>query len=165
MIYKTIVKRLTLLFTKCYTFKKKGMHMTGYILIRRTFAMTLRFLILPSFLFTRNLGIDKNYMLSIFMLVVLYNSIPIFSLTRHAFIIKPCPFSFIYQTILMLIHFHMLSLYKSLIISKYAFSHATNHLTQIMRFKHILQKMYLVYKSHLHSSKFVISLCLYNSHS
>ena len=30
--------------------------------------MTLRFLILPSFLFTRNLRIDKNYALSIFML-------------------------------------------------------------------------------------------------
>ena len=30
--------------------------------------MTLRFLILPSFLFTRNLHIDKNYTLSIFML-------------------------------------------------------------------------------------------------
>ena len=30
--------------------------------------MTLRFLILPSFMFTRNLCIDKNYTLSIFML-------------------------------------------------------------------------------------------------
>ena len=30
--------------------------------------MSLRFLILPSFLFTRNLRIDKNYTLSIFML-------------------------------------------------------------------------------------------------
>ena len=30
--------------------------------------MTLRFLILPSFLFTRNLRMDKNYTLSIFML-------------------------------------------------------------------------------------------------
>ena len=37
MIYKTIVKRLTLLFTKCHTFKKNGMHMTGYILIRCNF--------------------------------------------------------------------------------------------------------------------------------
>ena len=33
MIYKTIVQGLTLLFTKCHTFKKNGMHMTGYILI------------------------------------------------------------------------------------------------------------------------------------
>ena len=33
-----------------------------------TFSMTLCFLILPSFLFTRNLRIDKNYMLRIFML-------------------------------------------------------------------------------------------------
>ena len=37
MIDKTIVQRLTLLFTKCHTFKKNGMHMTGYILIHRNF--------------------------------------------------------------------------------------------------------------------------------
>ena len=36
-LYKIIVQRLTLLFTKCHTFKKNGMHMTGYILIRRNF--------------------------------------------------------------------------------------------------------------------------------
>ena len=29
MIYKTIVQRLTLLFTKCHMLKKNGMHMTG----------------------------------------------------------------------------------------------------------------------------------------
>ena len=32
-----IVQRLTLLFTKSHTFKKNGMHITGYILIRRNF--------------------------------------------------------------------------------------------------------------------------------
>ena len=37
MIYKTIVQRLTLLFTKCHMFKKNGMHMAGYILIRCNF--------------------------------------------------------------------------------------------------------------------------------
>ena len=37
MIYKTIVQRLTLLFTKCHKLKKNGMHMTEYILIRRNF--------------------------------------------------------------------------------------------------------------------------------
>ena len=37
MIYKTIVQRLTLLFTKCHSLKKNGMHMMGYILIRRNF--------------------------------------------------------------------------------------------------------------------------------
>ena len=37
MIYKTIVQRLTLLFTKYHMFKKNNMHMTGYILIRRNF--------------------------------------------------------------------------------------------------------------------------------
>ena len=88
------------------------------------FSMTPRFLIMPSFLFTRNLAIDKNYTLSIFMLsgsIQFYSSF--FSLTLHAFIIKPCPLS---QTILMLIHFHMLSLYKTWIILKCAFLHATN---------------------------------------
>ena len=40
----------------------------GIYLYAATFSMTLRFLILPSFLFTRNLRIDKNYTLSIFML-------------------------------------------------------------------------------------------------
>ena len=37
MIYEIIVQRLTLLFTKCHTFKKNGMHMMGYILIRLNF--------------------------------------------------------------------------------------------------------------------------------
>ena len=37
MIYKTIVQRLTLLFTKCHRFKKNCMHMTRYILIRHNF--------------------------------------------------------------------------------------------------------------------------------
>ena len=37
MIYKKIVQRLTLLFTKCHTFEKNGMHMTRYILISRNF--------------------------------------------------------------------------------------------------------------------------------
>ena len=40
----------------------------GIYLDAATFSMTIRFLILPSFLFTRNLCIDKNYTLSIFML-------------------------------------------------------------------------------------------------
>ena len=37
LIYKTIVQRLTLSFTKCHTFKNNGMHMTGYILIHHNF--------------------------------------------------------------------------------------------------------------------------------
>ena len=40
----------------------------GIFLYTVTFSMTLRFLILSSFLFTRNLCIDKNCMLTIFML-------------------------------------------------------------------------------------------------
>ena len=46
MIYKTIVQRLTLLFTKCHTFKKDGMHMMGYILIRRNFLYDFVLLVL-----------------------------------------------------------------------------------------------------------------------
>ena len=106
--------------------------------------MTLRFLILSSSLFTRNLRIDKNFTLSIFMFsgsIQLYSN---FQFIMTCIYHKPCV---LYQTILMLIHFHMLSLYKSLVISKYAFSHAFNLQTQIMRFKHILPRMYLVYKS------------------
>ena len=40
----------------------------GIYLYAATLSMTLRFSILPSFLFTRNLRIDKNYTLSIFIL-------------------------------------------------------------------------------------------------
>ena len=69
MIYKTIVQSSTLLFTKCHRFKKKYYAYDGvYTYTPQTFSMTLRFLILPSFLITRNPRIDKNYTLSIFML-------------------------------------------------------------------------------------------------
>ena len=40
----------------------------GIYLYAATFSITLRFLILPSFPFTQNLRIDKNYTLNIFML-------------------------------------------------------------------------------------------------
>ena len=40
----------------------------GIYLYAATFSITLRFLLLVSFPFTRNLHIDKNYTLSIFML-------------------------------------------------------------------------------------------------
>ena len=40
----------------------------GIYLYAATFSMTLRFLILSSFLSTRNLRINKNYKLNIFML-------------------------------------------------------------------------------------------------
>ena len=50
MIYKIIVQRLTLLFTKCHTFKKNGMHMTEYILIRRNFLYDSTLLDLTFFL-------------------------------------------------------------------------------------------------------------------
>ena len=109
--------------------------------------MTLRFLILSSFPFTRNLRMGKNYTLRIFMLsgsIHLYSNLQ-FNMT--------CIYHktyLLYQTILMLIHFHMLSIY----------------LTQIMRLKHILPKMYLVYKSHLHSSNllfhFVYTICIHD---
>ena len=91
-------------------------------------------------------------MLNIFMLsgsIWLYSQIQ-FNI-RHTFILNHT-FYFIHdqcKTILMLIQFHILSLYGSLIFYKYAFSYATNHSTiQFMRFKHTLIKMCLVYKSH-----------------
>ena len=37
LIYKTIVQRLTLLFTKYHMFKRNDMHMMGYILRHRNF--------------------------------------------------------------------------------------------------------------------------------
>ena len=37
MIYKTLVQKLTLLFTKYHIFKRNDMHMIGYILICRNF--------------------------------------------------------------------------------------------------------------------------------
>ena len=46
MIYKTIVQRLTLLFTKRHTLKKNDMHMTWYILIRRNFLYDSTLLVL-----------------------------------------------------------------------------------------------------------------------
>ena len=48
--------------------QKNGMHMTEYILIRRNFLYDSALLDLTFFLFIRNLRIDKNYTLSIFML-------------------------------------------------------------------------------------------------
>ena len=123
--------------------------------------MTLPFLILPSFLFTRNLRIDKNYTLSIFMLngsIRLCSQIQ-FNI-KHVFILNHS-YYFIHdqcKTILMLNHFHILSIYSSLIIYKYAFSYATNHSSiQFMRFKHTLLKMCLVYKSHFFVS--LVKVC------
>ena len=89
--------------------------------------MTLRFLFLAffSFLLTRYLCIDKNYTLNIFMLsgsIRLYSNFQ-FNMKCICQKKKSC---ISYQAILMLIHFHMISLYKSLIMSKYAFSHVTN---------------------------------------
>ena len=85
--------------------------------------MTLHFLILPSFLFTRNLHIDKNFTLSIFMLSGSIQFYSNFQFNMTCIYHKTMPFI---SNKLMLIHFHKLSLYKSLIISKYAFSHAFN---------------------------------------
>ena len=114
-------------------------------------------------MFTRYLHIVKNYTLSIFMVS---GSIQFYS-----------NFQFNMTCIC-----HKIMSFISNYTHAYSFSHAFTlqiidhikicifhmqpiYLTQIMRFKHILPRMYLVYKSHLHSSNFVISLCLYNSHS
>ena len=65
---QTLVQSLTLLFTKYPIFKRNDMHMAGIYLYAATCSMTLRFTILSSLMSTRNLCIDKNYTLSIFML-------------------------------------------------------------------------------------------------
>ena len=147
MIHKTIVQSLTLLFVKYHMFKRNDMQMTGYILIRRNFLYDSTLLDPASFLFTRNLHIDKNYTLSIFMLSGSIQFYSNFQFNMTCIYRKTMPFISNYTHAY---SFHMVSLYKSLIMSKYSILHATNHLTQIMRFKHILLRMYLVYKSHFH---------------
>ena len=150
----------------------------GIYLYATTLSMTLHFLILPPFLFTRNLCIDKNYTLSIFMLsgsIQLYSN---FQFNMTCVYHKIMPFissilmlslshAFTFQIIdhIKYASSHAFNLLKSLIMSKCAIPHTTNHLAQIMRFKHILLRTYLVYKSHFYSSRFLISLCLYITHS
>ena len=68
MIYKTLFQRLTILFTKYNMFKRSDMHMTRYILIRHNFLYDSALFDLTFFMFTRNLRIDKNHTLSIFMI-------------------------------------------------------------------------------------------------
>ena len=57
-----------------------------------TFSMTLCFFIFPSFLFTRNLGIDKNYTLSIFMLSDSIQLYSIFQFNMTCIYHKTMPF-------------------------------------------------------------------------
>ena len=129
----------------------------GMYLFATTFYMTLRFLILPSFLFTRNLRIDKNYTLSIFMLSGFRQLYSNFQFNTTCIYHKTMSFISNYT--------HAYSLSHAFTLQIIDLNMLLIYLNQIMRFKHILTKMYLVYKSHLHSSKFVISLYLYNSHS
>ena len=69
MIYKTIVQSLTFFVHKMSHVQKEMICIwRGIYLYATNFSMTLRFLILPDFLFTRNPRIDKNYTLNIFML-------------------------------------------------------------------------------------------------
>ena len=134
----------------------------GIYLYAAIFSVTMSFLILFSFLFTRNLRIDKDYTRIIFMLsgsIQLYSNFQFFMTCIYH---KPCP---LYQTILMLIHFHMLSLYKSLIISKYAFSHAFNLLNSNHEFQTYTPNDAFSLQIPFTLSKFVISVYLYNSHS
>ena len=120
MIYKNqnISLEFNYLFTKYSIFKREMICIwRGIDLYAATCFMTLRFMILSSFLSTRNLRIDKNYMLSIFMLSG--STISIFNLTWHAFNIKPC---ILYQHILMLFNFACFHFYNSFIISQHAIS-------------------------------------------
>ena len=122
----------------------------GIYLYAETLSMTLRFLILPLFMFTRNLRIDKNYTLSIFMLSGSIQFYSNFQFNMTCIYHETMPFISRYT--------HAYSFSNAFILKivdhiKYAFSHATNHSTiQFMRFKHTLLNMCLVYKSHLHSS-------------
>ena len=104
MIYKQNVSlEFDYLFTKYPMFKKEMICIwRGIHLYAAACFMTIRFTILSSFLSTRNLRIDKNYTLSIFMLSGSIHSISIFNLTWHALTIKPC---LLYQHILMLFTF------------------------------------------------------------
>ena len=117
--------------------------------------MTPRFLILSSFLFTRNLRIDKNYTLSIFMLSGSIQFYSNFQFSMTCIYHKTMSFTSNYTHAYSFSHAFTLQIIDHI---KYAFSHATNHSTiQFMRFKHTLLKMCLVYKSHFYSSKFFIS--------
>ena len=112
--------------------------------------MTLCFLILPSFLFTRNLRIDKNYTLSIFMLSGSIKFYSNFQFIMTCIYHKTMPFISNYTHVYSFSHAFTLQIIDHI---KYAFSHATKHSTiQFMRFKHTLIRMCLVYKSHLHLS-------------
>ena len=112
--------------------------------------MTLRFLILSSLLFTRNLRIDKNYTLSIFMLSGSIQFYSNFQFSMTCIYHKTMPFISNYTHAYSFSHAFTLQIIDHI---KYAFSHATNHSTiQFIRFEHTLLKMCLVYKSHLHSS-------------
>ena len=150
MIYKTLVQSSTLLFTKYPMFKKEMICIwRGIYLYATTCFMTLCFLILSSFLFTRNLRIDKNYTLSIFMLSGSKKLYSKFQFNMTCIYHKTMPFISSYTHAYSFSHTFILQIVDHI---KYAFSHETNHSTiQFMRFKHTLLKMCLVYKSHLHS--------------
>ena len=113
MIYKTHFQSLTLWFTNNTCSKEMICIWRGIYLYAATCSMTLRFLILPSFLFTRNLHIDKNYALSIFMLSGSIQFYSNFQFNMTCIYHKTMPF--------ISKHTHaqssrMLALYKSLII-------------------------------------------------
>ena len=113
--------------------------------------MALRFLILLSFLFTRNLHIDKNCMVNIFMLsdsIQLYSN---FQFNATCIFHKTMPFISNYTHAYSFSHAFTLQIIDHIKICIFI----CNNLNQIMRFKHILLRTYLVYKSHFLSTKFV----------
>ena len=112
--------------------------------------MTLRFLILSSFLFTRNLHIDKNYTLSIFMLSGSIQFYSNYQFNMTCIYHKTMSFISNYTHAYSFSHAFTLQIIDHIKICIFTCFQFT--LTQIMRFKHILPKMNLVYKSHLHSS-------------
>ena len=95
----------------------------GIYLYEATFLMAMCFLIFPSFMFTRNLSVDKNYMLSIFMLSGSIQFYSNFRLNMTCIYHKIMPFISNYTHAYSFSHAFTLQIID---LVKYAFSHTTN---------------------------------------
>ena len=101
--------------------------------------MTLRFLILPSFLFTRNLRINKNYTLSIFMLSGSIQFYSIFQFNMTCIYHKTMPFISNYTHAYSFSHAFTLQIidHIKICISTYNKSFNSNHEIQICTLKDV----------------------------
>ena len=162
-IYKTHFQSLTIWFTNNMCSKEMICIRRGIHLYAATFSMTLPFLLLAFFLFTRNLRIDKNYTLSIFMLsgsIQFYSNFPIkldMHLSKnHVFYIKLYSCLFISHAFTLKIIDHI----NICIFTCNKSYHNSIHEIQTYTLEDVfsLQIPFTLIK-------FVISLCLCNSHS